>query len=391
MSAHNVVIVGAFPEDPAFIKGGIQASVYGLSRALSRRKDVGNVKVISLPVRKNTALKSTRVEGIKVIYLNAPFLFLSSSIVYLPKILREIRQYENPVLHIHGTGLTQAALCAIARIKGLSFVWTLLGLTERETLQAFRDRKSVGNAARYIFYRSLERLCLRTAPHIVVITDYVRGAVRTSNTVHVIPQGIFMEELASLRDIKPQEQPLVLCVGVFSPRKGHHVTIKAFAELLKEIPEARLVIAGSLTDLAYYRFLEKRVGQLGIAGSVDLCPNLPRHEILELLGRARIFALYSREESQGIVLCEALAAGVPVVASRVGGIPFVVTDQKDGILTPYGDIPAFSAAMIKLLKNDEYRARLAQQALASSARFDWTNIAPAVLEVYRLAGSVPRR
>ena len=383
---HDIFMVGQFPEDAALIKGGVQASTYGLSRALQLQPHLArSLRVLALPLKPQTQIAEKIIDGIAAKFLNAPYKFLASSIVHLPKTLRLIRSRADPVVHVHGTGLFQAALCALARWKRLPLVWTLHGITEKENLMQWRARPSVINGARYLLYRFLERGMLRLTPDIIVDTPYVRHEVPpTRNRVHVIPQGIFMNELVPLRD-RERDPNLILSLGVMAPRKGHHLLLEAFATLRRRVPQARLIIAGALAIPEYARLLERKAQELGIADAVEIRVNLPRTEILDLLGQAQIFALHSEEESQGIALCEALAVGLPIVATRIGGIPFVVDEGVDGILTPFGDIAGFSDGMARLLSDPALHAQMAAAARVGSARFDWLNIAVDVTQVYALA------
>ena len=389
----DVVMVGPFPERPSLIRGGVQASVYGLARALSRRS-VARVSVLSLPVKAAAeATVTTQTEGgIEVTRLTIPYKFFASIIVHLPLAMRKIRRLHRPIVHVHGTGLFQASLLALLRLKRIPVVWTLHGITEKEAWQRYREHRTAANFLRHRLYRLVERFSLRISPVLIFDTPYVLAEVPpTGNDVHVIPQGIFTEEFAGLPREPRDPPPLVLSLGVLSLRKGHHLTLEAFARVKAEVPAARLVIAGTVTDPNYHRHLQARTRELGLGDSVDILVDLPRHEIVALLGRGHVFALHSQEESQGIALCEALAAGLPVVATRVGGIPHVVEDGKSGILVPYGDVPGFAEAIIELLSDPTRHARMAGHARASATRFDWDTIAGQMEWVYANAHDPRRR
>lgn len=381
----DVIQVGEFPQDPAFIKGGVEASVYGLTRALRESGAVGTVRVFALPANKKTLRAARRVEGVDVQYFDAPHKFMSSSAVYAPQVMRGLGQAANPVLHVHGTGLFQALLCIAARGRKIPLVWTMHGITARETRTHFLNRKTPVTLLRHVFYRLLEALQMRVASNVIVDTAYVRDGVRNAARAHVIPQGIFTTELLACRSAE-RNKPVILSLGVMEPRKGHHLTLEAFAKVAQRIPEARLVIAGAETDPGYCAMLRQRAAEPDCAGRVDILVNLPRTRILELLREARIFALHSQEESQGIALCEAMVAGLPIVATRVGGIPFVVADGKTGFLVPYGDVEGFAAAMLRLLTNEQDYAAMAEAAAAAGERFDWESIAGRVVDLYRRAG-----
>src|SRR4051794_25955615 len=201
MTRKNVIMVGPFPQDLAFIKGGVQASVYGLSQALIKREDIGSVKGLSLPIKADSpsATERGKIGAVDVTYLIAPLKYQASSVLRLPVVMKLIRETENPVVHVHGSGLFQAALLAILRARRIPFVWTLHGIAEKEMLQRWREKRSLGNLGLYYLYRFLERIPPPLPPVPIVAPPSVKKEVpATRNTVRVIPQGIFTHEFEGM-------------------------------------------------------------------------------------------------------------------------------------------------------------------------------------------------
>lgn len=377
----NIIIVGAFPEKVTFIKGGVQASVYGLAKALAARTDIASVQVISLPVKGSLSRFSVhKIDGIKVVYLK-PHRFLTLDVLHLPKVMRTVFSARMPLVHIHGTGLLQALLIAALHTKRITCIWTLHGITAKETLQRYHSEKTFPALTRHLLYRLIEKFSVITAPHIIVDTPYVQKELGRQSGISVIPQGIFSDEFLPVHGM-PRPNPVILSIGVIAPRKGHHLTLEAFARVHTQSPQSRLIIAGSISDTDYYRQLQEQIRRLRLSESVKLLTNIPRAEILRLFADAQIFALHSQEESQGIALCEALAAGLPVVATGIGGIPFVITHGKDGLLVDYGDVAGFASAVLSLLENPALYEQMATIAKISARRFDWKNIAEEVMNTY---------
>lgn len=382
MSRFDVLMIGSFPEDRTLIQGGVQASVYGLCAAFERNMEIRRIKVFAPPTEVLYRAREQAFGRLDIRYLNTPWRFQFTNVLHVFEILREAAGMRRPVAHVHGTGLLQFALCLIFTIRRRPLVWTLHGITEKECLQRFRDHRSLGNFGRYLLYRGMERIMLRMVADIIVDTPYVRAALGPCDrAVHVIPQGVFLDEFHARANALPR-MPLVLSVGVIDPRKGHHLTLRAFARILPRFPNARLAIVGILRIAAYYEELVATAAELGISESVDFRPNLSRRQILDLLGTASVFALHSQEESQGIALCEALAAGLPVVSTKIGGIPYVVTDQQDGFLVEYGDVDGFAAAIARLLGDPDLHDRMATQAVIASRRFSWAHAAGEVAALY---------
>ncbi|MEO6563665.1 MAG: glycosyltransferase [Nitrosospira sp.] len=136
--------------------------------------------------------------------------------------------------------------------------------------------------------------------------------------------------------------PTVLYLGAINRDKGVFDLVHAFARILKDEPTARLVLGGS-GDLRGVRALAV---ELGCSGAIATPGWVGSEKKFSLLSEARMLALPSYFEGQPMALLEAMAAGVLVVASRVGGIPDIVRDQHTGILTEPGDINGLTTALV---------------------------------------------
>jgi glycosyltransferase involved in cell wall biosynthesis len=152
----------------------------------------------------------------------------------------------------------------------------------------------------------------------------------------------------------PADAPLVLAVGRLIAQKDHATLLRAFARVRVTHAEARLAILGwgPLEDE-----LRSLAGGLGLGDAVFL-PG--RVEPRDWLARADVFAHTSRWEGFGIVLLEAMLAGLPVVATRASAIPEIVIDGETGLLVSPGDVDGVAAALATLLADDALRRRLGE-------------------------------
>lgn len=166
----------------------------------------------------------------------------------------------------------------------------------------------------------------------------------------------------------PPDAPLLVGVGRIEQSKGFQIAIRALANLRERWPEARLVIAGAG---GYQAALEREIGALGLGARVQLLGYRPNAELPALLASADLFVMPSLcHEAFPLTIIEALACGLPALATDVGGIPRAVTHNQTGALLPMGDLPAWTAALDRLL-GDPRRLR-AMGALArqvAQARF----------------------
>ncbi len=144
--------------------------------------------------------------------------------------------------------------------------------------------------------------------------------------------------------------PVLICVARLVPQKGHIHLLRALALVREEVPAVRLVLLGDGTIRAD---LEQIVRDLGLQANV--CFAGWRTDTARLLGGADIFVLPSLWEGFGLVLLEAMAASLPIVASKVGAIPEIVADNESGLLVRPGAEEALARALIKLLASPAVR------------------------------------
>ncbi len=200
-------------------------------------------------------------------------------------------------------------------------------------------------------FEALDRRCLRSADAVVAVAASVRAALARAGVpadrIHAIENGIDVEavarEAASARDavraewgLSPDE-PCVLSLGRLSPEKGQDVLLDAWLRLA--LPRGVLVLAGEGASRAG---LERAAGAAR-AGSVRFAGW--RTDPWRCLGAADVLVLPSRTEGLPLALLEAMAAGVPGVATRVGGMPDALDDGRCGRLVPPDDAAALAGAL----------------------------------------------
>ena len=177
-----------------------------------------------------------------------------------------------------------------------------------------------------------------------------------------------------------EREPFLLFVGSLIRRKGLTYLLDALPTILRAHPEYRLVIVGDGPELPSLR---SQVVHRGIANSVIFVGRGAAETVREWMQRARLFILPSLEEGQGVVLLEALASGLPVVATNVGGIPDVV-DSQVGRLVTAGDSQALATAVEELLSNLGKWQELAFAARRrAETRFSEARIVRQLLQVYQ--------
>jgi glycosyltransferase involved in cell wall biosynthesis len=207
---------------------------------------------------------------------------------------------------------------------------------------------------------------------------------------HVIYNGVDADRFAGpAAGARAPGQDVILHVGKFDHNKGQDVLIDAFARIADEFPGTVLrLVGGSGQHLAHLR---AQVEGLNLAARVEFFADVPYADMPSHFSSATLFAFPSRQEAFGLVLLEAGACKLPVVASRVGGIPELIRERETGLLVEPGDAAALAQALRTLLNEPALARGLGERLSARvAADFSWDATRRRYEERIR-AGGVPAR
>lgn len=207
--------------------------------------------------------------------------------------------------------------------------------------------------------------------------------------IKVVPNGINLEEFQTKlskcecqsRVGLPSGKKIILFFGNLVAYKGPDILLKAFSIVKKSYPNVMLVYAGRGEIQAE---LEDLSVKMGLNDSVKFTGFVEEELKTLYYHSADIFCLPSvtMAEAFGIVNLEAMACGLPVVSSRLGGIPDIVQDGKNGIIVEPGDIEALANALTKLLEDDKLRAKMSLEGKKMSKNYSWAKIAEETEKIY---------
>jgi lipopolysaccharide heptosyltransferase II len=230
---------------------------------------------------------------------------------------------------------------------------------------------------------------------VIAISEVVgRHMVRDFSTpaeyIRVIPRSVDVAKFSLPR--APKKDPktfTVVIIGRIVPLKGHPYFLKAMARVLRQMPSVKVQIIGDAPPKRqpYKEELMLLARRLGISDKVEFLGS--RSDIPQLLTHADCLVLSTvTQEAFGRVIIEAQAAGVPVVATRVGGVVEIIEHEKTGLLVMPKDTDAMSDAVLRILNNPDFAASLVAEAKKKiEARYTLAHMAEATIAVYNeLAG-----
>jgi glycosyltransferase involved in cell wall biosynthesis len=281
----------------------------------------------------------------------------SRDVVALVRLIALVRRFRPHVVHTHTAkagmlGRLAARLCRVPVI-----VHTYHGHVFHGYFSPRRTRLFV----------TIERRLARRTDRLLAVSETVREellrlGIGTAATFRVMPLGLDLAPLVESAGLRgglrtelgiPAEAPLCGIVARLVPIKAHEVFLDAAAAVARTMPESRFLVIGDGERRAE---LERRATRLGLAKQVRFLGW--RRDLDRLYADLDIAVLTSRNEGSPVSLIEAMAAGCPVVATRVGGVPDLVEDGLTGLLTPPDDPEALAAALSALFRDPARRRTL---------------------------------
>ena len=211
-------------------------------------------------------------------------------------------------------------------------------------------------------YGAAYRTAFSTAAAVIAVSAEMEGQLRSlgvpPSKLHSVVYGVDAEAFSPAPAVAG---PVFLAVGRFVDKKAPHLTVLAFSRVVAEVPEARLVMAGDGPLLEPCRHL---VRALRLTEHVSFPGVLQPAGVAAAMRGARAFVQHSVIASSGdregtpVAVLEAMASGLPVVATRHGGIADVVTEEETGALVQEYDVENMAAAMTRLARDGDLSARM---------------------------------
>jgi len=382
----KIIQIGSFPIDTSLIKGGVEASVYGLATEQAKHHEVFVLDLPRFEVKKDV---ETVVGGCKVQRFSNKKNSNIYAILRLKSFLRIIKILKPEICHLHTTSLFTLLCFILLRFNKIPCIITVHGLAHIEKKNIFNKNPNIQNFTKYINQSITEFIFLSSCSTCIVDTQYVFEAIKQYKKEHkilriptciVIPQGInsvYFEIVPEIENLR------ILSVGTFSRRKGHHLLIEAMKIVYNKFPAFRLDIVGIVSEKLYFEKLELIIKESGLSENIKLHPNTNFENLIEMYSAAQLFVLHSEEESQGIVFCEAMASRKPIVATNVGGVSYIIENNKNGLLSEYGDVELFASNIIHLLTDSKTQQEMVESNRNDSQTYKWEIIENKIFSLYQ--------
>ncbi|MCL6609971.1 MAG: glycosyltransferase family 4 protein [Peptococcaceae bacterium] len=294
-----------------------------------------------------------------------------------------MKKLKPDVIHVHSPFILGRLGARYARMLGVPLVFTFHTLYDLY-IHYFPFAQGVAREITRRYYRDFCNGCDLVIAPTAVIADHLRNNGVTAR-IKTIPTGIDLESFkpGNNRYIHhkhglPEETRVLLCVGRLGHEKNLQFLIDAFAMVRPAHPDTRLVLVGGGPEEAN---LKNRARELGIHDLVIFTGALDRPEVIKYYCSSYLFVFSSVTETQGLVLGEAKAAGVPAVAVRAFGASEMVRDGEDGFLTE-NTREDFAARLDLLLRDRELRDRMGEAALKNAALLSSRTSAQKLIRCY---------
>lgn len=235
-----------------------------------------------------------------------------------------------------------------------------------------------------LFTKLISKTVLQNASTVIALSEDMKIKMNTvckREDIVILPNGI---ELDNFKDISSQKQhnkteKTIIFVGTLRHVKGVKYLIKAMKIINEKSRDTNLIIIGDGPDRDK---LETLIQELNLQNCIHFVGKVSNKEIPEYMAQADIFALPSLSESFGIVNIEAMASGLPIVTTNVGGLPEIVINTENGFVVEPKNPEVLAEKILLILKNNDLRERISKNNLIKAKDYSWNNVVKKLIQIF---------
>ena len=370
----RVLLFGPYPRTDEHITGGVMAVVRALAREMAHRPDIEVAVASASSFGPETTERAHGITHHRLIIPPRPRTRWHGQI--RRKLVAVAQTFQPDIIHAHGTAYYANA----ALDSGLPAVITAHGVVYQEAKRSSARDLKAWLAWQYDAY--VEKKLMQRARRLIAISPYIRQAF--AHYPHLQWTDIPNPVDSRFFDINQQPAPARLFVPArVIPRKGVDILLQAFALIAADFPQASLYIAGETSSFSdFVRRCQHIVQTHGLSQRVHFLGPLKPPDLMTEYARASMVILPARQETAPVVIEEALAAGCPVIATRVGGIPWMVAHERTGLLVPPEDPSALAAALARALSDERALKTWRQNAKQAAQQYHVQSVVNKTLDLY---------
>lgn len=366
----KIALIGTFPQRPGDVMGGVAMVIQYLASGLAERGHEVHVVTTGNRVGSSNDWPSFTVHFVR----SSEWLPATIANPFMTRraVQALLQQLKPDVCHFHGTA-TFSIGCSWPNVL------TLHGVSE------FDVRYGGGVAARLksLLQAAIEGYCRKRARNVIIINPYISDVLGR----HIRGKTWTIENPVAANFFEMQSSPTgktLMFAGMINRRKNVIGLLRAFERVLESDHVFELMIAGPVRDEAYYRECQAFLEQAGIENRVRFLGGCDSGRIAQLLAQSSCMVLVSYQETAPLIIGEAMARGVPVVASDVGGVKYMIENGVTGFVVEPDDSDSIALSILKVHNSETDRWQMGNTARdVALRRFHLDSILDKTLDVYR--------
>jgi len=361
---------------PPHISGGVEKVAFELCRGLSKKGH--SLSVLTYNYHSAPAIEETDEATIhrlpSIPLTNVLKRQYTISLYTLPRLIQLIRRLKPAIIHANNRYFSTT--------MALSFLGPFLTTPIITTLHIgnLQDDNKL-NAIFGTYDRTIGRHIIRGSNHVIAVSDgvaeYTRAVCGDSFNLSVIPNGVDTNVFCPDKN-SPDKAPIVLFVGRLLRNKGPETLVRAIPLVLAKNPQAQFWIVG---DGPLKDDLQRLIGKLDVVGAVKFLG--VRKNVADIMRKATVFSRPSSLEGMSLTILEAMASGLPVIATPVTGTVELIKDGYNGYLVAISDFEMLAKKINSVLENQPLAAQMGQRSRdIVKGKYGWDAVVDRTEQVY---------